>query len=506
MAKGIDQIPLKIPLKWDAEWFRKFVREVLRNADVRNAVPGAGITITGDSAEPATISADADLQNLLVQPFVVAVPSGFLQNERVLTGESGVIDIDDGGPDSTITVGLVPGSLPYSKFQDLPALSVLGNQVDATGPVGAISGSAQYDVLAVHSDGGGGLFMQFGPIDHNFISDFAEAAQDAVGTIFVDSDTIDFTYDDTVPSITAVTVQQMSITSDASGLMLVGDADAPGNSRYYGTDSSGTKGFYPLSGGGSDNPAADILAGLVAWWSLDENAANPTYSDSHASNDLTQRNAAGSVNTSVNSTTTALRGRAWNANHTDDLTCYIPRANTNLDAIDTDFTFGGWFRTNQDVATAAFIMGRVGDNTSAREMWLSVDSAGNITLQISADGSTSTTVNSGIAFNTTTYCFITGTYDKTNGVATIRHRAVGAPYMTRISAPFPGPIYTGPSTSNFCISEGLANDNSFFTSNRGGVVMADECFYTRMEFEDAHFDYLYNYGVAKTYALLVADA
>src|SRR5215471_12631384 len=39
---------------------------------------------------------------------------------------------------------------------------------------------------------------------------------------------------------------QMSLTSDASGVKLVNDAGAPGNSLYYGTDNSGTKGFFAL--------------------------------------------------------------------------------------------------------------------------------------------------------------------------------------------------------------------------------------------------------------------
>jgi hypothetical protein len=39
---------------------------------------------------------------------------------------------------------------------------------------------------------------------------------------------------------------QMSITRDMDGLMLVNDEANPGNSEYYGTNTAGTKGFYPL--------------------------------------------------------------------------------------------------------------------------------------------------------------------------------------------------------------------------------------------------------------------
>lgn len=50
------------------------------------------------------------------------------------------------------------------------------------------------------------------------VTDFNEASQDAIGTILVDSSSIDFTYDDTIPSISAV-VKPASIT----GAMLVDD-------------------------------------------------------------------------------------------------------------------------------------------------------------------------------------------------------------------------------------------------------------------------------------------
>lgn len=81
-----------------------------------------------------------------------------------------------------------------------------------------------------------------------------EQAQDAVGGILTDSTTIDFTYDDVGNTITAVTKQQMSITSDASGLKLSGDAASPGNNKVYGTDASGIKGWKndPAGGGGRE--------------------------------------------------------------------------------------------------------------------------------------------------------------------------------------------------------------------------------------------------------------
>lgn len=97
-----------------------------------------------------------------------------------------------------------------------------------------------------------------------------ERAQDAVGTILTDSNTIDFTYNDGTPSIVADVKTQMSITSDVSGLKLVGDSSSPGNTKYYGTDGSGTKGFFSI-------PATGVSAGDISEqsFSLANNQSSP---------------------------------------------------------------------------------------------------------------------------------------------------------------------------------------------------------------------------------------
>jgi hypothetical protein len=49
---------LAIPKTWDGTWFRGFIGGQLTGADVRNAIAGPGITITGNLSTPyATISA-----------------------------------------------------------------------------------------------------------------------------------------------------------------------------------------------------------------------------------------------------------------------------------------------------------------------------------------------------------------------------------------------------------------------------------------------------------------
>lgn len=90
---------------------------------------------------------------------------------------------------------------------------------------------------------------------------------------------------------------QMSITADGSGLKLSGDATTPGNSKYYGTNGSGTKGFFnlptfssiPATGVVVDDSNFSILTGTDAqtvfdsiddeFASLDDVAYSGDYND-----------------------------------------------------------------------------------------------------------------------------------------------------------------------------------------------------------------------------------
>lgn len=95
------------------------------------------------------------------------------------------------------------------------------------------------------------------------ISDFTEAAQDAVGSSLANSNTVNLTYNDGGNAITADARTQMSVTSDGSGLKLSGDATTPGATRYYGTDGSGTKGYFAFPSGGESNTASNVGVGGV---------------------------------------------------------------------------------------------------------------------------------------------------------------------------------------------------------------------------------------------------
>lgn len=104
-----------------------------------------------------------------------------------------------------------------------------------------------------------------------------EMAQDAIAAALIDSDTVGVFYTDITNTLYFIVRYQDSINSDTDGIHLVGDVDSPPGSYYYGTDSLGAKGWYPLGGGGgySDEQAQDTI-GLI---SIDSSTINVTYSD-----------------------------------------------------------------------------------------------------------------------------------------------------------------------------------------------------------------------------------
>lgn len=60
IVPGISNGSIKnIPEKWSSAWFRAFIVQHLQLADTRNAIAGAGISISGKQGVPATISSTA---------------------------------------------------------------------------------------------------------------------------------------------------------------------------------------------------------------------------------------------------------------------------------------------------------------------------------------------------------------------------------------------------------------------------------------------------------------
>jgi hypothetical protein len=64
-----------------------------------------------------------------------------------------------------------------------------------------------------------------------------------------DTDTFDFSLSLTSQALTGSARLQMSLTSDANGIKLSGDSASPGNGKVYGTNGSGTKGWYAAATG-----------------------------------------------------------------------------------------------------------------------------------------------------------------------------------------------------------------------------------------------------------------
>jgi hypothetical protein len=152
MAEGFDKIPLRIPERWDPVWFESFVREVLALGDARNAIPGSGISITGNSDVPATISTGTDVEQLIDENYLLAETSDFLPNARTIEGESGVIDIDDDGPGQGLTIGLREGGVKNSKIRQGRECSVIGRADDSIGFVADILAAANNRLLARSGD------------------------------------------------------------------------------------------------------------------------------------------------------------------------------------------------------------------------------------------------------------------------------------------------------------------------------------------------------------------
>lgn len=219
-----------------------------------------------------------------------------------------------------------------------------------------------------------------------------EQAQDAIGSILLDSNTINFSYDDPTPNITAEVITQMSVTSDASGVKLLGDATSPGNNKYYGTDGSGTKGYYTIP------TAATIPSGTSAQ-TLRYNSSNVLVANSTILNDGTYVGIGGSpisgyklfVNGGVRSTgifysrgsgtlgsdvtnaeirienTTALTGNTWYLNSSDTGELLIATS-----SISPEITLD----TSGDVIIGNKIA--IGNTTNIPDTLIGIDSSGYI--------------------------------------------------------------------------------------------------------------------------------
>lgn len=206
-------------------------------------------TFTG-TIIPDSSTIKGALQSL--ETFVGAIPSPFYYagtwvastNTPTLantdTGVAGAVYyVTDSG-----TVNFGAGAMVFNAGDKVANNGTTWDKWDMTDSVVSVNGQSGVVVLSTSNIAEG---------SNLYFTD--ERAQDAVGAMTANSSTVSLTYVDATPSLTAAAITQLSITSDASGLKLVNDVATPGNTQYYGTNGSGTKGFFPIPAVGS---AGDI--------------------------------------------------------------------------------------------------------------------------------------------------------------------------------------------------------------------------------------------------------
>lgn len=152
-------------------------------------------------------------------------------------GASGLVAVTNGAG--------AAGNVTYD-LASISARSIIANGTNAAAVPTAIQSAGDKSVVRQS-----GTTVAFNLIDNTFISDFAEAAQDAVGGILTNTATIHFTYNDAGNQITADV--QVSATLDVVG-------STRGNVLYRGASGwavlpPGTSGFVLTTAGAGADPS-----------------------------------------------------------------------------------------------------------------------------------------------------------------------------------------------------------------------------------------------------------
>lgn len=264
------------------------------------------------------------------------------------------------------------------------------------------------------------------------------------------------------------------------------------------------------SGNSQSAEAAAILAALAHYWEFEENDAGSTFADAHGSQDMLLRGTAGAGPTSVSTGSAGgLQGRYFYPNGTEGATAYIPAAGA-FTFPNADMTFGAWIVAigGSVAGSSRFIMGNIGATATDFQVSLFLDSSDNkLWLAATTDGSNTGRVvaNSGLDFDGTLWTLVTATLDRTNNEIRVRMRRSDAGSITSVGTAFPSAIYTGATTANFCINDGLSSDSSYFSGDRAQVTKADQAFYMTKAITDTEFNWLFNSGNGRTYADLLAQ-
>jgi hypothetical protein len=256
--------------------------------------------------------------------------------------------------------------------------------------------------------------------------------------------------------------------------------------------------------------AAAIYAALGGFWEFEDNAANPTFTDSFGSNDLTSWLNAGTQNTNVSSTGSGLIGRAFGP-MSQDMTAFIPRSNTALDLPNSDWTVFGWCKGGAqqiDAASMAFARMGSGGGGSAHVANIIIQNSATQLFGATLWDNTSTAVQvfSSITISTTLWSAFALSLDRTNNLMILRVYKDGV--TDKDTAAFNNPLYTAASNANFCFNDWFYNDNTFNSAAQRNLLngIIDECLFANKSLTDAEFAYLVNGGAGTSYAQLLADS
>lgn len=234
--------------------------------------------------------------------------------------------------------------------------------------------------------------------------------------------------------------------------------DSAGLSKYYGTDVSGTPGFFDLPGGGaSTNSSLSKIPRndrLVSYWSMDE-SANTTRADFLGNFNLSDVNGVGSV--------TGKNNNAADFNGTND---YLQNTTFEKTLGGSDFTISFWVNINS-LASDNGILGQFLNDSGDRRFYVSVLVDGSIRFLVGNSTGTSsftiTTAASQVSVATTT--LITVTFETTTGTSTIYKN--GGLLLKQESSTT---AVNGPSTANTVTTPFIVGRNGELTDYLDGWI------------------------------------
>lgn len=248
---GLQNIPLRVPEEWSAAWFERFVRETLSLADVRNAIEGTGISISGTSDENATISASEDVEALTQATLLTLTPSALTNAFRVVP-QDGIL-LSPASPDVLLELADngIPAvklqAIPLAKFGPITELSVLGAPVAAGGvnAVEAIASSSNDTLLRRAAD-----VLEWGQLTAGMFpaAVIPDAALSANVALY-DADVASFT----TGQFADARISESSVTQHEAALaigfdQLTGVPQIPGGLQEFADDAAATTGGIAVNG------------------------------------------------------------------------------------------------------------------------------------------------------------------------------------------------------------------------------------------------------------------